>query len=263
MVFCQLLVYNIIYNINDWWYIMIEDLYNEMLKSIRNFINSSNRNNFNEQQKIVTFLTESINRANFLNRNDLDTKILENRLIRELRKFSKNMFIRTNNKHIYLKKMQRNIDFLAWINKSIDINTSGTKYTVAQREIFYANLGYNIGSEQNGRRPVIILQNDTGNINGNTTIVAPVTTHQKRIKWDNDKHKYYVRMTEDGIEKRKYLDFYEVPLRLEGKQNGLYGFVNVMHLKEIDRKRIDSSCLGIATEKCFDDIIKAINKNLS
>ena len=36
-----------------------------------------------------------------------------------------------------------------------------------------------------------------------------------------------------------------------------------MHLREIDRKRIDSSCLGIATEKCFEEIIKAINKNLS
>lgn len=63
--------------------------------------------------------------------------------------------------------------------------------------------------------------------------------------------------------KRKYLDFYEVPLRLEGKPNGLYGFVNVMHIREIDRKRIDSACQGIATDKCFDDIIKAINKNLT
>ena len=59
------------------------------------------------------------------------------------------------------------------------------------------------------------------------------------------------------------LDFYEIPLRLEGNSNGIYGFVNVMHIRAIDRKRIDSKCLGIATDKCFDNIIKAINKNLS
>ena len=243
--------------------ILIEQLYNEMLRVVRNFTNSIDRNNPKEQQKIELFLNEIINRAKFLSKNEVDSKILEDRLVQELRKFSKKVFIKSNNKSIYLKKMQRNIDSVTWINKSIDINIGARKYTVAQREIFFANLGDNIGSEQNGRRPVIILQNDTGNTKGNTTIVAPVTTHQKRIKWDNQKHKYYVKIIENGIEKRQYLDFYEVPLKLEGKQNGLYGFVNVMHLREIDRKRIDSSCLGIATEKCFEEIIKAINKNLS
>ena len=126
----------------------------------------------------------------------------------------------------------------------------------------FAHLGDNIGSEQNGRRPVIILQNNTGNTKANTTIIAPITTHQKRIKWDNTQRKHYVEIIEAGITKRKYLDFYEIPLRLEGRPSGLYGFVNVMHIREIDRKRIDSHCVGIATDKCFDDIISAINKNL-
>ena len=242
---------------------MIEKLYDEMLRVIRNLTNSIDRKNVKENEKVVTFLSETINRAKFLSRNEIDCKVLENRLVKELRKFSKGMFIKTNNKPIYLKKLQRNIDSLTWINKSKEINTGARKYTVAQKEIFFANLGDNIGSEQNGRRPVIILQNDTGNTKGNTTIIAPVTTHQKRIKWDNGKCRYYVEIMENGVEKRKYLDFYEVPLRLEGKPNGLFGFVNVMHLREIDRKRIDSKCQGIATDKCFNDIIKAINRNLS
>lgn len=124
-------------------------------------------------------------------------------------------------------------------------------------------MGDNIGSEQNGRRPVIILQNNIGNINGNTTVIAPVTTHQKKVKWDTVKRKYYIEIDKDGVNKNKYLDFYEVPLRLEANTSGLYGFVNVMHIRGIDRKRIDSKCLGIATDKCFDNIIKAINRNLS
>ena len=159
-------------------------------------------------------------------------------------------------------KLQKNIDFLSWVNKNIFINQNARKYTVAQREIFYADLGINIGSEQNGRRPVIILQNDIGNSKGNTTVIAPVTTHQKRIEWDNDKKKYYIKMSESKVEKIKYLDFYEIPLKLETKEKGIYGFVNVMHVRAIDRKRIDSICLGKATEKCFENIIKALNKNL-
>lgn len=242
---------------------MIEIKYAELIRTIRKFTNSIDRNDERQKNDVILVLSEIIKRLNFIMKNDTACKNLEKRLLNELRMFSKGLFERTNNKQIYIKKMQRNIDHLNWINKEKQINLSPRKYTVAQKEIFYAYLGDNIGSEQNGRRPVVILQNNTGNTHGNTTIIAPVTTHQKRIKWDNIKHKYYIEITENGIEKRKYLDFYEVPLRLEGNINGLYGFVNVMHLREIDRKRIDSKCVGIATDMCFAEIIKAINRNLN
>lgn len=42
--------------------------------------------------------------------------------------------------------------------------------------IFMANLNPVIGSEQGGVRPVLILQNDTGNRYSPTTIVAPIST---------------------------------------------------------------------------------------
>lgn len=42
--------------------------------------------------------------------------------------------------------------------------------------IFYADLDPTIGSEQKGCRPVVIIQNDTGNKYSPTTIIAPVTT---------------------------------------------------------------------------------------
>jgi len=47
---------------------------------------------------------------------------------------------------------------------------------VCRGEIFYADLGENIGSEQNGVRPVLIIQNDVGNEHGPTTIVAGITS---------------------------------------------------------------------------------------
>ena len=43
-------------------------------------------------------------------------------------------------------------------------------------ELYYADLGKGIGSEQEGYRPVVIIQNNTGNKYSPTVIVAPVTT---------------------------------------------------------------------------------------
>lgn len=44
-------------------------------------------------------------------------------------------------------------------------------------EIYVADLNPFQGSEQGGIRPVVILQNDTGNYFSNTTIVASLTSH--------------------------------------------------------------------------------------
>ena len=43
-------------------------------------------------------------------------------------------------------------------------------------QIYYANLDPIIGHEQAGRRTVLIIQNDTGNLFSPTTIVAALTT---------------------------------------------------------------------------------------
>ena len=43
-------------------------------------------------------------------------------------------------------------------------------------QIYYANLDPIVGHEQAGRRPVLIIQNDTGNLFSPTIIVAALTT---------------------------------------------------------------------------------------
>ena len=153
----------------------IEKLYDDLIRILRKFTNSIDRNNSAEKEMVASTLSDIINRILFIMKYDLECKNLENRLIKEFRKLSREMFVKATNKAIYLEKMQKNIDYLAWVNRTRNINLSTRKYTVAQKEIFYAHLGDNIGSEQNGRRPVIILQNNTGNIKGNITIIAPVT----------------------------------------------------------------------------------------
>ena len=46
---------------------------------------------------------------------------------------------------------------------------------VKRGEIYYANLCPIAGSEQSGIRPVVILQNNKGNLHSRTTIVAAIT----------------------------------------------------------------------------------------
>jgi len=53
---------------------------------------------------------------------------------------------------------------------------------VRRGDIFYANLNPVLGSEQGGQRPVLIIQNDVGNMYSPTTIVAAITSRIKRAK---------------------------------------------------------------------------------
>lgn len=47
-------------------------------------------------------------------------------------------------------------------------------------EIYRADLDPVVGSEQGGTRPVVIIQNDIGNLHSPTVIVAAVTTRHKK-----------------------------------------------------------------------------------
>lgn len=51
---------------------------------------------------------------------------------------------------------------------------------IKRGEIYYADLSPVVGSEQGGIRPVLILQNDTGNKHSPTTIVAAITSRKTK-----------------------------------------------------------------------------------
>lgn len=50
---------------------------------------------------------------------------------------------------------------------------------VKRGEVYYADLDGHIGSEQKGRRPVVIMQNNTGNAYSPTVVVVPATSQTK------------------------------------------------------------------------------------
>lgn len=53
---------------------------------------------------------------------------------------------------------------------------------VRRGDIYYADLSPVIGSEQGGVRPVLIIQNDTGNRHSPTVICAAITSKMNKAK---------------------------------------------------------------------------------
>lgn len=53
---------------------------------------------------------------------------------------------------------------------------------VRRGDIFYADLSPVVGSEQGGVRPVLIVQNDTGNKHSPTVIAAAITSQTGKAK---------------------------------------------------------------------------------
>ena len=48
--------------------------------------------------------------------------------------------------------------------------------TYLRDDMYYADLGRGVGSEQEGYRPVVIIQNNTGNRHSPTVIVAAISS---------------------------------------------------------------------------------------
>lgn len=53
---------------------------------------------------------------------------------------------------------------------------------IRRGDIFYADLRPVVGSEQGGIRPVLIIQNDTGNRHSPTVICAAITSQMNKAK---------------------------------------------------------------------------------
>ncbi len=53
---------------------------------------------------------------------------------------------------------------------------------IKRGDIYYADLRPVIGSEQGGVRPVLVIQNDTGNKHSPTVICAAITSRMNKAK---------------------------------------------------------------------------------
>ena len=69
-----------------------------------------------------------------------------------------------------------------WNNIVIRKTNWSVKMIIRRGDIYYADLRPVIGSEQGGIRPVLIIQNDTGNRHSPTVIVAAITSRMTKAK---------------------------------------------------------------------------------
>ena len=62
------------------------------------------------------------------------------------------------------------------------LNWSVKNVIIKRGDVYYADLRPVIGSEQGGVRPVLVIQNDTGNRHSPTVIVAAITSKMNKAK---------------------------------------------------------------------------------
>lgn len=68
---------------------------------------------------------------------------------------------------------------------------------IRRYDIVQADLGQVVGSEQGGIRPVLIIQNDIGNMFSNTTIVIPLSSKLKSL--NQPTHTLIKRSADTGL----------------------------------------------------------------
>ena len=114
--------------------------------------------------------------------------------------------------------------------------------TIRRGDIFYADLRPVVGSEQGGIRPVLIVQNDTGNRHSPTVICAAITSRMNKAKLPTHVE---ILAKENGIAKDSVILLEQVrtidKVRLKERICHLEGDV----LKEIDKALLISLSLDM------------------
>lgn len=107
-------------------------------------------------------------------------------------------------------------------------------HTCLRGDMYYADLGKGVGSEQEGYRPVVIIQNNVGNRHSPTVIIASITS-KRDAKAKLPTH--YLIGDEDGLE--------------------LPSIVLLEQLRTIDKRRLNSF-IGHLSEKHIQGINHAL-----
>lgn len=107
-------------------------------------------------------------------------------------------------------------------------------HTYLRGDMYYADLGQGVGSEQEGYRPVVIIQNNVGNRHSPTVIIASITS-KRDAKAKLPTH--YLIGDEDGLE--------------------LPSIVLLEQLRTIDKRRLNSF-IGHLSEKHIQGINHAL-----
>lgn len=195
--------------------------------------------------------------------NILDISKIIGNIAKELSTLSSKLLKGKNNINVYGKFLDENLEYVKWLNKEIDLRTNEAPPYINKKEIFYAELGVNLGSEQGLKRPVVVLQNNAANAKSDTVIIAPITTYNHGDIVIDKNGNIFIRNIKNGKESLKKMDFYNILVKLEkGYKQEIVGFINIGHMKEISKKRMSKYPVATITDENFIEVQNAIVKNL-
>ncbi len=103
--------------------------------------------------------------------------------------------------------------------------------TYLRGDMYYADLGQGVGSEQEGYRPVVIIQNNVGNRHSPTVIIASITS-KKDAKPKLPTH-YYID-AEDGLELPSIVLLEQLRTVDKRRLNDFIGHLSEKHIQGIN-----------------------------
>lgn len=112
---------------------------------------------------------------------------------------------------------------------------------VRRGEIYLVDFGIPKGSEQGGYRPALVIQNDIGNANSSTTIVAAITSKKKSL------YPFHVEITsmESGLRADSTILLEQLLTISINRLTKRIGFLSDTKMKEIEQALTIS--LGISS----------------
>jgi mRNA interferase MazF len=114
---------------------------------------------------------------------------------------------------------------------------------VKRGDMYYAELNPVIGSEQNGFRPVLIIQNDTGNRHSPTVVIAAITSKPKKTAMPT----HYLLPAGNGLEYPSVVLLEQVRTVDKRRLDSYIGRLDKTTMKGIDRALAVS--MGLNNEK--------------
>ena len=100
-------------------------------------------------------------------------------------------------------------------------------------EVYYADLNPQTGSEQSGRRPVLIVQIDILNRAGNTIIAIPFTTNLKRAILPSS---VFVNKGEGGLSEDSVALCHQIRALDKSRLVGLVGQLSSQTMAAVEEK---------------------------
>jgi len=117
-------------------------------------------------------------------------------------------------------------------------------------DIHWVDFGVPKGSEQGGRRPALIIQNDVGNRSSITTIIAAITSTLYDVEYP-----FHVRISaiESGLKKDSTVKLEQIRTISNERLIGFIGHLSKEKMKEIDEAMRVSLGLILMEESNTED----------